>query len=289
MAVVVRPELRPIFTGLVSTVYSIANVAGPVIGGAFAQHTTWRWCFYVMLPFGGTSGLVIFLFFQSPKSVRPKQLVPFKEKLSQLDPAGTLLALGALICFARALQLGGITKRWNSAEVLGLLAGFAAMIAAFVLSQRFLDDRAMMVKKILKTRIVVVGMAYGFLHEGAFVSLLYALPIYFQAVSGVSPDAAGLRNIPYLLSSGIGSLAAGLLISRFKHFIPLMVWASGGGCIGTGLIYTLQVDSPSSQWIGYQALAGLAFGTGLPLAIIAGQARCLPEDLPSTTAMLLCE
>lgn len=90
MAVVVRPELRPIFTGLVSTVYSIANVAGPVIGGAFAQHTTWRWCFYVMLPFGGTSALIIFLFFQSPKSVRPKQLVPFKEKLSQLDPAGTL-------------------------------------------------------------------------------------------------------------------------------------------------------------------------------------------------------
>ena len=108
-------------------------------------------------------------------------------------------------------------------------------------------------------------------------------------MSDVSPAEAGVRNLPLLLSCGIGSLAAGLLISRFKHFIPLMVWASGGGCIGTGLIYTLDVNSPFSHWIGYQVLAGLAFGTGLPLAIIAGQAEDLPEDLASTTAVLLCK
>ena len=289
LTVIIRPELRPIFTGLVTTVYSIANVIGPIMGGAFAEYSTWRWCFYINLPFGGTSALVIFLSFQSPKTVRPKQLAPVKEKLSHLDPAGILLTLGALICFARALQVAGITKRWNSSEVIGLLIGFAVMTLTFLLSQRLLNDRAMMVKKILKMRIVVVGMVYGFLHEGAFFTLLYALPLYFQAVSGVSPAEAGLRNLPLLLSCGIGSLAAGLLVSRFEHFIPLMIWASGGGCIGTGLIYTLDINSPSSQWIGYQVLAGLAFGTGLPLAIIAGQARSLPEDLPSTTAMLLCE
>lgn len=284
-----RPELRPIFTGLVTTVYSIANVIGPIIGGAFAEHTTWRWCFYVNLPFGGTSALVIFLLFQSSRNPRPKQLAPFKEKLSHLDPAGILLALGALICIARAFQVAGITKSWNSSEVIGLLVGFVVMTFAFILSQKLLDDRAMMVKKILKMRIVVVGMIYGFLHEGAFSTLLYALPIYFQAVNGVSPADAGIHNLPFLLSCGIGSLAAGFLVSKFKHFIPLMIWASGGGCIGTGLIYTLNVSSPSSQWIGYQILAGLAYGTGLPLAIIAGQAYCLPGDLPSTTAMLLCK
>lgn len=289
MTVIVRPELRPIFTGLVTTVYSMANVIGPIMGGAFAEHTTWRWCFYVNLPFGATSALVIFFFFKSPKTVRPKQLAPFKEKLSHLDLAGILLALAALTCFARALQVAGITQQWKSSEVIGLLTGFAVTTLAFVLAQRLLDGRAMMVKKILKMRIVVVGMVYGFFHEGAFFTLLYALPIYFQAVSGVSPAEAGVRNLPLLLSCGIGSLVAGLLISRFQHFIPLMIWASAGGCIGTGLIYKLDVNSSSSQWIGYQVLAGLAFGTGLPLAIIAGQAGSLPEDLPSTTAMLLCE
>lgn len=289
LTVIVQPELRPIFTGLVTTVYSIANVIGPIMGGAFAENTTWRWCFYVNLPFGGTAALVIFLFFQSPKVVRPKQLVPLKDKLSHLDPAGIVLALGALICFARALQVAGITKPWNSSEVIGLLTGFGVTVIAFVLSQRFLDDRAMMVKKILKVRIVIVGMAYGFLLEGAFMTLLYALPIYFQAVSGVSPGAAGVHNLPLLLSCGIGSLAAGLIISRLRHLIPVMVWASGGACIGTGLIYTLDVNSSSSYWIGYQVLVGLAFGSGLPLAIIGGQARSSAEDLPSATAMLLCE
>ncbi|KAI9750498.1 MAG: hypothetical protein M4579_006448 [Chaenotheca gracillima] len=287
LTVIVRPELRPIFTGLVTTVYSIANVIGPIMGGAFAEHATWRWCFYINLPFGGTSALIIMLFFRSSKTIRPKQRASMKEKLSQLDPIGITLALGSLVCFARAFQVAGITKPWNSSEVIGLLVGYFVIVLTFLLSQTFLDDRAMMVKKLLRKRIVLVGMIYGFFHEGAFYTLLYALPIYFQVVGGVSPAEAGLRNLPLLLSCGLGSLAAGLLISRFKHFIPLMIWASGGGCIGTGLIYTLGVTSPSSQWIGYQVLAGLAYGTGLPLAIIVGQAESTPEDIPSTTAMLL--
>lgn len=289
LTVVARPEVRPIFTGLVTTVYSIGNVVGPIMGGAFAEHSTWRWCFYVNLPFGGTAGAIILLFFRTPNKVRPKELVSLKEKVSQLDFVGILLALGSLICFTRALQVGGTTASWTSSQVIGLLVGFVALALAFVLSQKVLGDRAMMVSRVLKMRIVAVGMIFGFFHEGGFFTVLYALPIYFQAVSDVSPAQAGVRNIPLLISCGIGSIAAGLLVSKYKHFVPLMVWASGGSCIGTGLLYMLDVTSPSSHWIGFQVLAGLAFGTGLPLAIIAGQAYVKTEDLPSTTAMLLCK
>lgn len=289
LTVVARPEVRPIFTGLVTTIYSIANVIGPIMGGAFAEHATWRWCFYINLPFGGTSGVIIFLFFRSQNPVRPKELVSLKEKLTHLDVVGITLALGSLICFVRALQVGGITKPWTSSEVIGLLVGFGVLTLAFVISQKVLEDRAMMVKKILKMRIVIVGMIYGFLFEGGFFTLLYALPIYFQAVSDVSPAQAGVRNIPLLLSCAIGSMAAGLLVSRFRHIVPLMVWASGVSCIGVGLVYMLDISSPSSQWIGYQVLAGLAFGTGLPLAIIASQGHVPNEDMPSATAMLLCK
>lgn len=287
LTVVARSELRPIFTGLVTTVYSIANVIGPIMGGAFAEHASWRWCFYINLPFGGVSGVIIFLFFKSQKTIRPKELVPFREKLAHLDFLGITLALGSLICFTRALQVAGTTKPWSSSEVIGLLVGSFVLMLAFIVSQRVLSDRAMMVRKILKMRVVVIGMMFGFLHEGGFFTLLYALPIYFQAVSDVSPAEAGVRNIPLLLSCGIGSTIAGFVVSKYRHFVPLMVWASGGGCIGTGLIYMLDAHSPSSQWIGYQVLAGLAFGTGLPLAIIAGQAHVSNEDLPSATAMLL--
>lgn len=288
LTVVATPKVRPIYTGLVTTVYSLANVVGPIMGGAFAEHVTWRWCFYVNLPFGGASGLIIFLFYESRNPIRPKELVLLREKLSHLDCIGITLALGSLISFVRALQVGGITKSWSSSEVIGLLVGSVALTLAFFGSQKVLNDRAMMAQRILKMRIVVIGMIFGFLHEGGFFTLLYALPIYFQAVSDVSPAQAGIRNIPLLLSCGIGSTMAGILVSKYKHFVPLMVWASGGGCIGTGLIYMLDVHSPLSHWIGYQVLAGLAFGTGLPLAIIAGQAYVANEDLPSATAMLLC-
>ena len=289
LAVVVRPELRPIFTGLVTTMYSIGNVVGPIMGGAFAEHSTWRWCFYVNLPFGGTAGAIILLFFKSSNQVRPKELVSLKEKLSQLDFVGITLALGSLICFSRALQVGGTITPWTSSQVIGLFVGFVGLALAFILSQKVLGDRAMMVSKVLRMRIIATGMIYGSLHEGAFFTILYALPIYFQAISDVSPAQAGVRNIPLLLSCGIGSIAAGLLVSKYRHFVPLMVWASGGGCIGTGLLYMLDVTSPSSHWIGFQILAGLAFGTGLPLAIIAGQAHVTNEDLPAATAMLLCK
>ncbi|KAL8788425.1 MAG: hypothetical protein Q9195_007304 [Heterodermia aff. obscurata] len=287
LTVVARSELRPIFTGLVTTVYSIANVIGPIMGGAFAEHASWRWCFYINLPFGGVSGVIIFLFFKSQKTIRPKELAPFTEKLSHLDFLGITFALGSLIYFTAALQVAGITHSWDSSQVVGLLVGFVVLTIAFIVSQRILSERAMMIRKILNMRVVLTGMVFGFLHEGGFFTLLYALPIYFQAVSNVSPAQAGVRNIPLLLSCGIGSTAAGFVVSKYRHFVPLMVGASAGGCIGTGLIYMLDANSPASHWIGYQVLAGLAFGTGLPLAIIAGQAHVSKEDLPSATAMLL--
>lgn len=86
--------------------------------------------------------MFIFLFFRSPKTVHPKQLASLRERLSHLDPIGTTLALAALICFARAFQVAGITKPWNSSEIIRLLAGSAVLTLAFLLSQKLLDDRA---------------------------------------------------------------------------------------------------------------------------------------------------
>jgi MFS family permease len=91
LGVVVRPQLRPIFTGFITTVYSIANILGPILGGDFTQKTTWHWCFYINLPIGGTAAIIIFLLFQPRKSARQAK-IPLKEKLSYIDPIGIVLA-----------------------------------------------------------------------------------------------------------------------------------------------------------------------------------------------------
>lgn len=158
-----------------------------------------------------------------------------------------------------------------------------------MISQYLQGDHALLVSRLVGQRGVYMSMGFGFFHEGAFCLLLYYIPIYFQVVAGISPSEAGFRNLPMLISCGIGSALTGFLVSRFGYYTPFMVWASAGGCIGTGLIYTLDETSPPAKWIGYQVLAGLAMGSGLPLGIIAGQADAEPEDLPSRTAMLLCK
>lgn len=240
------------------------------------------------LPIAGVSALVILLLFHPPAaSARSK--VPLKEKMSHMDPVGILLVLGSLVCFTRAVEVAGIHQPWGSGEVIGLFVGSGVAAVAFVVSQYLQGDHALLVSRLVRQRGVYVSMGYGFFHEGAFVLLLYYIPIYFQVVDGISPTEAGFRNLPMLISCGIGSALTGLLVSRSGYYTPFMVWASAGGCIGAGLIYTLDETSPPAKWIGYQVLAGLAFGSGLPLGIISGQANAEQEDIPSRTAMLLCK
>lgn len=206
-----------------------------------------------------------------------------------MDPVGILLVLAALVCFTRAVEVAGIHRSWGSGEVIGLFVGSGVAVTAFVISQYLQGDHALLVSRLVRQRGVYMSMGFGFFHEGAFCLLLYYIPIYFQVVAGITPSEAGFRNLPMLISCGIGSALTGFLVSRFGYYTPFMVWASAGGCVGAGLIYTLGETSSPAHWIGYQVLAGLALGSGLPLGIIAGQANADPEDLPSRTAMLLCK
>lgn len=286
LGVTVRPGLRPIFTGLINTVYSLASVVGPILGGALTQSSTWRWCFYVNLPIAAASAAVI-LFLFHPPAAGPRTKVPLREKVSHMDPVGIVLVLAALVCFTRAVEVAGVHRGWGSGEVVGLFVGSGVAVVAFVVSQYLQGDHALLVSRLIRQRGIYMSMGFGFFHEGAFCLLLYYIPIYFQVVAGVTPSEAGLRNLPLLISCGVGSALTGFLVSRFGYYTPFMVWASAGGCVGAGLIYTLDETSPPARWIGYQVLAGLAMGSGLPLGIIAGQADAEPEDLPSRTAMLL--
>ncbi|KAJ5513105.1 hypothetical protein N7463_002657 [Penicillium fimorum] len=111
---------------------------------------------------------------------------PLKEKLSHLDPIDIVLALGSLVLFMCALEVAGIYKAWNSAEVVGLLAACVVATIAFVVSQYLQGDHELLVSRLLNKRLIAMGMAYGFFHEGAFYLLLYYVPIYFQVVVGVS-------------------------------------------------------------------------------------------------------
>jgi len=252
----------------------------------FADKVTWRWAFYINLPIGGLSALVIFLIFNAPKNAKPVE-APLLEKIMQMDPAGTLTIIAGVVCFILALQWGGVTKSWNDSTVIGTLVGFGLISILFIVIQWWNGERAIIVGRLLKQRTIAAGMVFIFLFSGGFFILLYYLPIYFQVVDSVSASDSGIRNLAMIIAISLSTIVSGGLITVYGHYAPLMLTGGVLATIGTGLIYTLDIGSPSSKWIGYQVLAGLGIGISLQIPIIIAQATSAPSDLSSATAMIL--
>ncbi|EXJ94025.1 hypothetical protein A1O1_02418 [Capronia coronata CBS 617.96] len=280
------PKHRPAFTGVMGGVFGIASVIGPLLGGVFTDNLTWRWCFYINLPIGGVAAGIIVLFFHTPKAARP-QVAPLKEKLLQMDFPGTFTLMAGIICYLLAMQWGGATKPWSDGSVIAVLVLFGVLVIVFVVIEYFQGDRALLQGRLVKDRTIAAMSAYIFMVAGSFFVLLYYLPIYFQATRNVSAAKSGIDNLPLVLGASLLTIASGGLLTVWGHYVPLMAVGSVLAAVGSGLVYTLDVNSDSSKWIGYQALVGIGLGLIFQIPVIVGQAVVKPSDLSSVSAVIL--
>ncbi|KAF2259086.1 MFS general substrate transporter [Lojkania enalia] len=280
----VQPRTRPQLTGLVGASYGISAVAGPLLGGVFTDKVSWRWCFYINLPIGGLSAGLLLLLLQTPK-IAVAAPANWLEKLKQLDLVGCALAMGAIISFILATEHGQ-TEPWGSSVVVGLLVGFVLISIAFVAWEFWLNERAIVPSRLIKQRFVWPSAAFTFFFAGSYFVVLYYLPIYFQSIDNASPINSGVRNLPMVISVSISSVIAGIVTTKTGHVWPWKPVGSALATVSAGLLYTMGTEVKTQHWIGFQILAGFAYGFGWQAPIVRAQAHAKPEDMSSTTAIV---
>lgn len=289
IAFAARPEKRPVFVGIFGLCFGIASVVAPLIGGAFTDHVTRRWCFYINLPMGGLSAFLVLVFYRAPAFVKPA-VASWREKLLQMDPVGTALALSAILAYILAMQYGGQTEPWNSSKVIGLIVGFVLIAAAFVAWEIYAAERAMMPPRLAKQRIVWFNATWAFLQIGAYFTAVYYLPVYFQSIDNLSPTGSGLRSLPLILPTSVAIIILGMTIQHFaSHTLPIMAFCAAVASIAIGLMITFDIGTSLGKEAGYQLLAGVALGFAFQLPVIHVQTQSKPEDLAVVTAIVICE
>jgi MFS family permease len=150
---IAEPQKRPALIGFTGATYGIAAVLGPLLGGAFSDKVTWRWCFYINLPVGGVAAVIVLFFLRIPSEAKPVK-ASWKEKFLQMDLPGAALVMGLIVSYLLALQYGGQTKAWRSSDVIGLLVGSFAIFVTVVVWEIYQGERAMIVPRIVSAALL---------------------------------------------------------------------------------------------------------------------------------------
>ncbi|NBE55699.1 MDR family MFS transporter [Streptomyces boluensis] len=270
---IVSPRERGKYQGLFGAVFGATSVLGPLLGGLFVDHLSWRWVFYINLPIGVVALAVIAAALH----------IPVRATKHVIDYLGTFLIAAVATCLVLVASLGGTTWAWGSAKIIGLAVLAVVLLVAFVAVERRAAEPVLPLKLFgirTFTLSAVISFVVGFAMFGAMVYL----PTFLQVVHGISPTMSGVHMLPMVLGLLLSSTASGQIVSRTGRWKVFPVLGTAVTTLGLLLLHQLDEASSTLEMSAYFFVFGLGLGLVMQVLVLIVQNAVSYEDLGVATS-----
>ncbi|KAJ5405759.1 MFS general substrate transporter [Penicillium sp. CMV-2018d] len=277
-----------LYSGIISSVFALSNLLGPVLGGVIVDNTTWRWIFYINIPLASIAGLILGLAIPSSKDIKFN-----RQMFKKFDFVGSFLSICWLVPILFALQEGGSHYSWSSSEIIGTLVGGIVALIIFVAYETWLQHQNSATEPVFPIKFIRDPMQgllllnvllMGF----AFYTAIIILPQRFQAVNHVSASRAGVLLLTLTLTLPLFSLICGGILSKKPEMTySLLIFGAVLVLTATACFSDLSVDHPvSNGQYGFEVLMGSGLGVLSSTQYVALKMTFLNRDTATGTGAM---
>ncbi|WOX09375.1 MFS transporter [Streptomyces sp. N50] len=270
---VVSPRERGRYQGLFGAVFGATSVLGPLLGGLFTEHLSWRWVFYINLPVGVVALAVIATALHIPR----------RSTRHVIDYLGTFLIAAVATCLVLVASLGGTTWGWGSPQIIGLAVLGVVLIGAFVAVERRAAEPVLPLK-LFRVRTFTLAAVISFIVGFAMFGAMTYLPTFLQVVQGITPTMSGVHMLPMVFGMLISSTASGQIVSRTGRWKVFPIAGTGITALGLLLLHRLDEGSSTAEMSAYFFVFGLGLGLVMQVLVLIVQNAVSYEDLGVATS-----
>ena len=273
VADVVAPRERGRYMGLFGAVFGVASVIGPLLGGLFTQHLSWRAVFYVNVPLGIAAFLIIGVALH----------LPVRTTKHRLDIGGAALLVVAVVSALLVTVWGGSKYNWTSTTILGLALLAVVTTAAFIVVE-LRHPEPMVPLSMFKLPVVRIASAIGFVVGFAMFGSIVYLSIFMQVVRGATPTEAGLQLLPLMAGVLITSVISGRLITRTGRYKIFPILGTAASTIALALLSRVGPETPYATLAAIMFLLGAGLGGVMQVLVVAIQNSVEHSQLGAATS-----